>query len=91
MYSGDDICPLSAGCSSRYSAPASRAARRSDTVRSTSRLACSSLRWCGGGMSASPMMFERSRTGGGPPSETFAEKNRLTENVEHGGEAMTAA
>eukprot|EP00965_Chrysotila_dentata_P259772 6213675-Pleurochrysis_carterae.AAC.2 len=91
MYSGDDKCPRSAGCSNRYSAPVSRAARRSDTVRSTSRLACSSSRRCEGGTSASPMTFERSRTGGGPPSDTLAEKKRLTENVEQGGEAMTAA
>eukprot|EP00965_Chrysotila_dentata_P052921 1754766-Pleurochrysis_carterae.AAC.1 len=81
MYNGDDKCPLSAGCSNRYSAPVSRAARRSDTVRLTSRLACSSSRWCEGGTFASPMMFERSRTGGGLPSGTLAEKKRLTENV----------
>eukprot|EP00965_Chrysotila_dentata_P180976 5973870-Pleurochrysis_carterae.AAC.1 len=74
------------------SAPASRAACRSVVVRSTSRLACSSLRRCEGGTSSNPMMFNRSRTGGGPPSGTFlAEKNLLTDNVEHGGDATTAA
>eukprot|EP00965_Chrysotila_dentata_P238394 6202467-Pleurochrysis_carterae.AAC.2 len=36
-------------------------------------------------------MFARSRTGGGPPSGTSPAKNRLTENVEHGGEATMAA
>eukprot|EP00965_Chrysotila_dentata_P230124 6197588-Pleurochrysis_carterae.AAC.2 len=30
-------------------------------------------------------------TGGGPPSGTFAAKNRLTEKVEHGGDATMAA
>eukprot|EP00965_Chrysotila_dentata_P094465 3123134-Pleurochrysis_carterae.AAC.1 len=74
------------------SAPASRAACRSAVVRSTSRFACSSSRRCEGGTSAKPMMFALSRTGGGPPSGTFfAEKNLLTENVEHGGDATTAA
>eukprot|EP00965_Chrysotila_dentata_P046480 1544868-Pleurochrysis_carterae.AAC.1 len=36
-------------------------------------------------------MFSRSRTGGGPPSGTSPVKRRLTENVEHGGEATMAA
>eukprot|EP00965_Chrysotila_dentata_P174571 5762763-Pleurochrysis_carterae.AAC.1 len=37
-------------------------------------------------------MLSRSRTGGGPPSSTDADvKKRLMENVEHGGEATTAA
>eukprot|EP00965_Chrysotila_dentata_P162023 5350335-Pleurochrysis_carterae.AAC.1 len=44
MKSGDEMCPLSAGCSSRYSAPESRAARSRDVVRSTRRLACCSSR-----------------------------------------------
>eukprot|EP00965_Chrysotila_dentata_P249414 6208879-Pleurochrysis_carterae.AAC.1 len=35
-------------------------------------------------------MLSRSRTGGGPLSGTLAAKNLLTENVEQGGEAMTA-
>eukprot|EP00965_Chrysotila_dentata_P087716 2896182-Pleurochrysis_carterae.AAC.2 len=89
--SGDAMCPLSAGCSRRYSVPASRAARRREAVRSTRRFACSSSRWCEGGAFASPMIFSRSRTGGGPPSGTCAENNRLTENVEQGGDAMMAA
>eukprot|EP00965_Chrysotila_dentata_P205518 6183000-Pleurochrysis_carterae.AAC.3 len=42
-------------------------------------------------MSGSPVVWSRSRTGGGPPSGTSAVKNRLTENVEHGGEATIAA
>eukprot|EP00965_Chrysotila_dentata_P136059 4498429-Pleurochrysis_carterae.AAC.2 len=89
--SGDAMCPLSAGCSRRYSEPASRPARRSDTVRSTRRLACCSSRWCVEGTSGSPMMCSRSRTGGGPPSGTLASKERLTENVEQGGDAIIAA
>eukprot|EP00965_Chrysotila_dentata_P002708 88511-Pleurochrysis_carterae.AAC.1 len=37
------------------------------------------------------MTCSRSRPGGGPPSlDADDEKNRDTENVEHGGEAMTA-
>eukprot|EP00965_Chrysotila_dentata_P180734 5965842-Pleurochrysis_carterae.AAC.1 len=36
---GDDKWPRSAGCSRRYSAPDSRAARSKATVRSTSRFA----------------------------------------------------
>eukprot|EP00965_Chrysotila_dentata_P018361 611065-Pleurochrysis_carterae.AAC.2 len=67
-YRGDDICPRSAGCSRMYSAPASRAARRSVAVHSTSRFACSSSRRCEEGTLANPMIFSRSRTGGGPPS-----------------------
>eukprot|EP00965_Chrysotila_dentata_P047397 1572320-Pleurochrysis_carterae.AAC.1 len=85
------MCPLSAGCSRRYSDPASRPARRSDTVRSTSRLACCKSRWCAGGTSGRPKMCSRSRTGGGPPSGTSASKKRLTEKVKHGGDAMIAA
>eukprot|EP00965_Chrysotila_dentata_P030990 1032003-Pleurochrysis_carterae.AAC.1 len=73
------MCPLSAGCSKRYSEPASRPARRSDAVRSTSTFACCSSRWCASGTFASPEMWSRSRTGGGPPSGTSASKNRLTE------------
>eukprot|EP00965_Chrysotila_dentata_P255799 6212343-Pleurochrysis_carterae.AAC.2 len=42
--SGDATWPLSAGCSRRYSEPASRPARRSDAVRSTRMFACSSSR-----------------------------------------------
>eukprot|EP00965_Chrysotila_dentata_P009285 302603-Pleurochrysis_carterae.AAC.9 len=81
---GDAKCPLSEGCSRRYSAPASRAARTRDTVRCTSRFACSSSRRCEGGTLASPMMFVRSRTGGGPPSCTSAAKNLLTEKRRSG-------
>eukprot|EP00965_Chrysotila_dentata_P004067 131586-Pleurochrysis_carterae.AAC.1 len=36
-------------------------------------------------------MWSRSRTGGGPPSGTLPAKKRLTENVEHGGDATIAA
>eukprot|EP00965_Chrysotila_dentata_P178066 5882155-Pleurochrysis_carterae.AAC.2 len=43
---GEEISPRSAGCSRRYSAPASRAARRSEAQRRTSRLVCSSSRAC---------------------------------------------
>eukprot|EP00965_Chrysotila_dentata_P248605 6208433-Pleurochrysis_carterae.AAC.3 len=43
------------------------------------------------GTSGRPMMCSRSRTGGGPPSGTSASKKRLTEKVEHGGDAMIAA
>eukprot|EP00965_Chrysotila_dentata_P058952 1956772-Pleurochrysis_carterae.AAC.1 len=82
--SGDALCPLSGGFSRRYSAPASRAARSSEAVRSTRIFDCSSSRRCEGGTFARPMTFSRSRTGGGPPSGTFAEKNLLTENVEQG-------
>eukprot|EP00965_Chrysotila_dentata_P172926 5707109-Pleurochrysis_carterae.AAC.1 len=43
-------------------------------------------------MAARPMMFSRSRTGGGPPSGAFLEaKKRLTEKVEQGGDATMAA
>eukprot|EP00965_Chrysotila_dentata_P230785 6197989-Pleurochrysis_carterae.AAC.3 len=63
----------------------------SDTVRSTRRLACSSSRGCEGGTCESPMTCAPSRTGGGPPSATFAEKNLLTENVEQGGDATITA
>eukprot|EP00965_Chrysotila_dentata_P106370 3513450-Pleurochrysis_carterae.AAC.1 len=91
-YRGDEMCPRSAGCSRMNSAPASRAARRSVAVRSTSRFACSSSRRCEAGTVANPMMFSRSRTGGGPPSgASLAVKKRLTEKVEHGGDATTAA
>eukprot|EP00965_Chrysotila_dentata_P044148 1467425-Pleurochrysis_carterae.AAC.1 len=84
--------PRSAGCSRMYSAPASRAARRSVAVRSTSRFACSSSRRCEGGTLARPVMFSWSRTGGGPPSGAFlAAKKRLAEKVEHGGDATMAA
>eukprot|EP00965_Chrysotila_dentata_P153767 5083419-Pleurochrysis_carterae.AAC.2 len=41
---GEDTCPLSAGCSRRCSAPASRAARSSDAVRATSMFDCWSPR-----------------------------------------------
>eukprot|EP00965_Chrysotila_dentata_P000567 18540-Pleurochrysis_carterae.AAC.3 len=37
------------------------------------------------------MMWSLSRTSGGPPSGTSPVKNRLTEKVEQGGEATTAA
>eukprot|EP00965_Chrysotila_dentata_P136358 4509437-Pleurochrysis_carterae.AAC.2 len=60
-------------------------------VRSTRTFACCSSRWCCGGTSGSPVMLARSRTGGGPPSGTSPAKKRLTENVEHGGEATMAA
>eukprot|EP00965_Chrysotila_dentata_P198216 6178655-Pleurochrysis_carterae.AAC.2 len=88
---GDATWPLSAGCSKRYSEPASRPARRSDAVRSTKRFACCSSRWCGGGTSGRPVMWSRSRTGGGPPSGTSALKKRLIEKVEQGREATIAA
>eukprot|EP00965_Chrysotila_dentata_P060487 2004856-Pleurochrysis_carterae.AAC.4 len=39
MNSGEATWPLSAGCSRRYSEPASRPARSSEAVRSTSMLA----------------------------------------------------
>eukprot|EP00965_Chrysotila_dentata_P038805 1289807-Pleurochrysis_carterae.AAC.2 len=39
-------------------------------------------------MFGSPIIWSRSRTGGGPPSGASPVKNRLTENVEHGGEAI---
>eukprot|EP00965_Chrysotila_dentata_P060225 1996777-Pleurochrysis_carterae.AAC.1 len=39
MKIGESTAPRSAGCSRMYSAPASRAARRSRTVRRTSSLA----------------------------------------------------
>eukprot|EP00965_Chrysotila_dentata_P069455 2294870-Pleurochrysis_carterae.AAC.1 len=65
-----------------YSAPASRAAVRSDAVRRMSSLASASSR---AGCS-------RERTTGGPPSgESFDEKCRETENVEQGGDATIAA
>eukprot|EP00965_Chrysotila_dentata_P132823 4391892-Pleurochrysis_carterae.AAC.1 len=76
--SGDAMCPLSAGCSRRYSEPDSRPARRREAVRSTSVFACINSRWCAGGTSGSPVMCSRSRTGGGPPSGTLASKKRLT-------------
>eukprot|EP00965_Chrysotila_dentata_P095348 3151960-Pleurochrysis_carterae.AAC.1 len=53
---GDATWPLSAGCSRRYSEPASRPARRSQAVRSTRMLACCNSRWCVGGTSGRPMM-----------------------------------
>eukprot|EP00965_Chrysotila_dentata_P157009 5187192-Pleurochrysis_carterae.AAC.2 len=43
--SGDATCPLSAGCSRRYSEPESRPARRREAVRSTSMFACVNSRW----------------------------------------------
>eukprot|EP00965_Chrysotila_dentata_P162348 5361344-Pleurochrysis_carterae.AAC.1 len=75
-----------------YSAPASRAARRSEAVRLTSSFAsCSSLMWPASTL-GKPRTFSLSRTGGRPPSSELGEvKKRDTENVEHGGEAMTAA
>eukprot|EP00965_Chrysotila_dentata_P170299 5621148-Pleurochrysis_carterae.AAC.1 len=42
------------------------------------------------GCSSSPKLWSRSRTGGGPPSGTLPAKKRLTEIVEHGGEATIA-
>eukprot|EP00965_Chrysotila_dentata_P037946 1261283-Pleurochrysis_carterae.AAC.1 len=54
-------------------------------------LAWRSSRWCWGGTFGSPEMWFRSRTGGGPPSGTSPSKNLLTEKVEHGGDAITAA
>eukprot|EP00965_Chrysotila_dentata_P112001 3703763-Pleurochrysis_carterae.AAC.1 len=85
-------CPRSAGFSSRYSHPASRAARNKlVAVRRTSSLACCSSRACCGGMSGSPATYSRSRTGGGPPSEDAGdEKKSEMEKVGHGGEATTA-
>eukprot|EP00965_Chrysotila_dentata_P019939 660322-Pleurochrysis_carterae.AAC.1 len=41
---GEAKRPRSAGCSRRYSAPASRAARSRETVRSTRVFACASSR-----------------------------------------------
>eukprot|EP00965_Chrysotila_dentata_P101990 3366406-Pleurochrysis_carterae.AAC.2 len=57
MNNGEATCPLSAGCSSRYSAPESRPARSKEAVRSTRRLACWSSRGCWGGTSGSPKMW----------------------------------
>eukprot|EP00965_Chrysotila_dentata_P226699 6195576-Pleurochrysis_carterae.AAC.4 len=54
-------------------------------------LACSNPRACCGGTSSNPVMWSRSRTGGGPPSGRLAVKNLLTENVEQGGAATMAA
>eukprot|EP00965_Chrysotila_dentata_P258044 6213078-Pleurochrysis_carterae.AAC.3 len=90
--SGHSKAPRSAGCSRIYSAPESRAARRSEVARLTSSLAsCSSLAWPAS-TSGKPRTFSLSRTGGGPPSsELGEEKKRGTENVEHGGEATIAA
>eukprot|EP00965_Chrysotila_dentata_P257487 6212899-Pleurochrysis_carterae.AAC.1 len=88
---GEATCPRSTGCSRMYSAPASRAARSSETVRSTRRFACASSRLCCAGTSGRPVMCSRSRTGGGPPSGTLPSKNPVTEKVEQGGEATTAA
>eukprot|EP00965_Chrysotila_dentata_P047470 1574399-Pleurochrysis_carterae.AAC.1 len=91
MKRGESTAPRSAGCSSTYSAPASRAARRRRTVRRTSSLDSCSSRACLSGTSGRPMTLSRSRTGGGPPSWASGEENnRETENVEQGGEASTA-
>eukprot|EP00965_Chrysotila_dentata_P087039 2873379-Pleurochrysis_carterae.AAC.1 len=62
-----------------YLAPASRAARRSRTLRLTSSLdSCSSRAWQSG-TSGRPMALSRSRTGGGPPSSAVgAAKKRET-------------
>eukprot|EP00965_Chrysotila_dentata_P080574 2658600-Pleurochrysis_carterae.AAC.1 len=75
-----------------YSAPESRAARRSEAVLLISSLAsCSSLAWPAS-MSGKPRTFSLSRTGGGPPSsELREEKKRETENVKQGGDATIAA
>eukprot|EP00965_Chrysotila_dentata_P159720 5276559-Pleurochrysis_carterae.AAC.1 len=75
-----------------YSAPESRAARRSEAVRLTSSFAsCSSLAWLGLTSGRPAKTCSLSRTGGGPPSSELGdEEKRDTENVEHGGEAMTA-
>eukprot|EP00965_Chrysotila_dentata_P180153 5948632-Pleurochrysis_carterae.AAC.4 len=90
-YSGEATWLRSPGCSRTYSAPASRGARSNETVRATRRLDCSSSRRCWGGTSGRLMMWSRSRTRGGLPSATLAVKNLLTEKVEQGGEATTAA
>eukprot|EP00965_Chrysotila_dentata_P257251 6212828-Pleurochrysis_carterae.AAC.2 len=85
------MAPRSAGCSRIYSAPASRAARRSRTVRLTSSLDSRSSRAWLSGISGNPMALSRSRTGGGPPSSAVgAAKKRETVNVEQGGDASTA-
>eukprot|EP00965_Chrysotila_dentata_P103318 3410186-Pleurochrysis_carterae.AAC.1 len=65
---GDLGCPRSAGCSSMYSAPASRAAVRIVVVRRTSSFASwSSSRWADG-TSGKPNGCSRMRKTGGPPS-----------------------
>eukprot|EP00965_Chrysotila_dentata_P258000 6213063-Pleurochrysis_carterae.AAC.2 len=68
MKIGERGRPLSAGCSSTYSAPASRAAVRMATVRRTVSLAEASSRACLGATSGMPSGCSRLRTMGGPPS-----------------------
>eukprot|EP00965_Chrysotila_dentata_P170912 5640949-Pleurochrysis_carterae.AAC.2 len=92
MKMGDFGCPRSAGCSSMYSEPASRAAERMAVVRRTSSFASASSRLCCGATSRRPRGCSRLLRIGGPPSgDGLERKCREMENVEHGGEATTAA
>eukprot|EP00965_Chrysotila_dentata_P019782 656204-Pleurochrysis_carterae.AAC.2 len=89
---GDLGSPRSAGCSSIYSEPASRAAVRRAVVRRTSSFASASSRLCCGATSGRPRGCSRLRRTGGPPSGDESERKcREIENVEHVGEATTAA
>eukprot|EP00965_Chrysotila_dentata_P168110 5551693-Pleurochrysis_carterae.AAC.1 len=64
-----------------YSAPASRAAVRSEAVHRMSSLASASSRACAAGTFGRPRGCSRERTTGGPPSgESLDEKCRETEN-----------
>eukprot|EP00965_Chrysotila_dentata_P011051 359282-Pleurochrysis_carterae.AAC.3 len=92
MKMGDLGCPRSAGCSSIYSEPASRAAVRMAAVRRTSSFASASSRLCCGATSGRPRGCSRLlRTGGPPSGEELERKCREIENVEQGGDAMTTA
>eukprot|EP00965_Chrysotila_dentata_P033397 1111596-Pleurochrysis_carterae.AAC.1 len=92
--SGDLGRPRSAGCSSThsYSEPASRAAVRSAAVQRINSFASASSRACAGATSGNPSGCSRLRTTEGPPSaEQRDRKFLVTEIVEHGGDATTAA
>eukprot|EP00965_Chrysotila_dentata_P037096 1234301-Pleurochrysis_carterae.AAC.2 len=92
MKVGGRGCPRSAGCSSTYSAPASRAAVSKAAVQRTILFAVASSRVCSGCTSESPSGCSRLRTMGGPPSgEELERKWRETEKFEHGGETTTTA
>eukprot|EP00965_Chrysotila_dentata_P145193 4795561-Pleurochrysis_carterae.AAC.2 len=68
MKIGERGRPLSTGCSSTYSAPASRAAVRMATVRRTTSFADASSRACLGSTLGMPKGCSRLRMTGGPPS-----------------------
>eukprot|EP00965_Chrysotila_dentata_P052859 1753062-Pleurochrysis_carterae.AAC.1 len=88
---GDARASRSAKCFSTYPSPDPCVARSSETVRRTSSLDCASSRACLIATSGRPITCSRSRTGGGPPSAAESLlKKRDTENVEHGGKAITA-